>query len=161
MNFLWKSNNANKFSLSCRFRVRVGLGNRAYCLVRIIEVYWKFPQFTETQTHTVLLYKWTVLTWSINIRQQGNFSIVSPPSATCSPFKWICHSSLFVTCQTGGFSWGNSIILMTSKIVSGWIKIFSANYQNVWKDKPSWNGIVMAFIISCHCCIKLWKMQSI
>ncbi len=48
--FIWKCNSANRFSVRGRFRVRVGLGDRKYRLVniKVIEVYGKSPQFTET-----------------------------------------------------------------------------------------------------------------
>ncbi len=36
---IWKCNNANRFSVRGRFRVRVGLGDRKYCLVSIKVIY--------------------------------------------------------------------------------------------------------------------------
>ncbi len=47
--FIWKCNNANMFSVRGMFKVRVGLGDRKYCLVsiKVIEVYGKSPQFTN------------------------------------------------------------------------------------------------------------------
>ncbi len=45
---------ANRSSVRGRFGIMVGLGDRKYNLVsvKLIEVYGKSPQFTETHTHT-------------------------------------------------------------------------------------------------------------
>ncbi len=44
--FIRKCNNANRFSVRGRFRIRVGLGDSKYCLVsiKVVEVYGKIER---------------------------------------------------------------------------------------------------------------------
>ncbi len=83
--FIWKCNNANMFYVRARFRVWLGLGNKTYCLViiKVIEVYEKSPQFTETNVCVCVCEQWD--RWRVS-NVNSDYSVCpSYPSAVIVP----------------------------------------------------------------------------